>query len=164
MSILLRDTKGTPTNPDDDDYAYYVGPNVPLFADGWMHFDFAIPSDSTDAVPEGWRGGWSGDPENFRPGVDWNDVITNVDSVEFWWINPSFFAIIAQWEVGVDNISITTEPASVPGDVDGDGLVTFDDLLLVLSTWGPCADCPADLDGNGFVDFNDLLEVLSNWS
>ena len=52
----------------------------------------------------------------------------------------------------------------VEGDVDGDGFVNFDDLLMVLAAWGPCKDCPEDLDGNGIVDFNDVLLVLSNWS
>ena len=52
----------------------------------------------------------------------------------------------------------------VPGDVDGNGVVDFNDLLAVLAAWGPCAGCPADFDGNGFVDFNDLLTLLANWS
>lgn len=105
MSILLRDTKGTAL-VDDDDYAYYVGHLVPQVGAGWKHFNFEIPSQSTDPVPFGWKGGWVGDGENFRPGVDWNDVITNVDVVEIWWMDPSFFAIFQTWNVGVDNLTI----------------------------------------------------------
>ncbi|NNM25975.1 MAG: hypothetical protein HKO59_08325, partial [Phycisphaerales bacterium] len=58
------------------------------------------------------------------------------------------------------------QPASaMPGDVDGDGVVSFTDLLAVLAAWGPCAaPCAADLDGDGVVDFVDLLVVLANWS
>jgi hypothetical protein len=56
----------------------------------------------------------------------------------------------------------------VHGDVDGDGVVDFQDVLLLLSAWGACpeppAECPADLDGNGTVDFQDLLLLLSNWT
>jgi hypothetical protein len=34
----------------------------------------------------------------------------------------------------------------------------------VLSAWGPCdQQCDADLDENGVVDFQDLLIVLSTW-
>lgn len=58
-------------------------------------------------------------------------------------------------------------PVTVPGDVNGDGVVNVTDLLLVLDAWGPCADpddCPADLDGNGQVDVNDLLAVLAGWT
>lgn len=57
----------------------------------------------------------------------------------------------------------------VPGDVDGDGLVGFSDLLLLLGAWGPCPGqphdpCPADFDDDGNVNFSDLLVVLGNWS
>lgn len=53
-----------------------------------------------------------------------------------------------------------------PGDIDGDGVVGFQDLLIMLGTWGDCPaeGCPADLDGDGVVDFNDLLALLSYWS
>ena len=52
---------------------------------------------------------------------------------------------------------------SIPGDVDGDGVVGFNDLVQVLGVWGICSGCPEDLveDGGGL---NDLLVVLSNWS
>jgi hypothetical protein len=113
FSILLRNTRGTPGDFDDDDYAYFVGPLVPQVGEGWRSYNFAIPSQDTSAVPAGWSGGHAGDPENFRPGVTWNDVITNVDRVEFWWLHPAHFAIFQQWNVGVDNVSVTVpEPAS----------------------------------------------------
>jgi hypothetical protein len=54
-----------------------------------------------------------------------------------------------------------------PGDIDGDGAVTFQDLLALLGAWGPCpappASCPADLDGDGIVGFSDLLSLLAHW-
>lgn len=115
FSLLLRDTKGTASNPDDDDYAYYVGPLVPQVGQGWVSYDFPVPSQSTESVPAGWTGGWAGDAEHFRPGVDWNDVITHADSVEFWWLNPAFFAIFQQWDVGVDNVRVTSSPVPEPG-------------------------------------------------
>ncbi|MHC4822615.1 MAG: hypothetical protein ACYTEP_01190 [Planctomycetota bacterium] len=105
MSILLRDTKGTP-DVNDDDYAYSKGPLVPQIGDGWSHYNFEIPSQSTDAVPQGWVGGWVGGGQSFRPGIDWNDVITSVDVVEIWWMDPSLFAIFQTWDVGVDNLTI----------------------------------------------------------
>ena len=53
------------------------------------------------------------------------------------------------------------------GDADGNGRVDFDDILLVISTWGPCpeppATCSGDLDQDGDVGFFDLLLVLSTW-
>ena len=51
------------------------------------------------------------------------------------------------------------------GDVDGDGIVGFADLLGVLASWGnDCGDCClADVDYNGVVDFADLLSVIGAW-
>ncbi len=55
----------------------------------------------------------------------------------------------------------------IPGDVNGDGLVTITDFLALLALWGPCADCdncPADFDGDCTVRITDLLILLANWS
>lgn len=117
MTLLLRNTHGTPLNFDDDDYAYFVGPNVPREGEGWVSYDFAVPSQFGGAVPPGWKGGWSGDCENFRPGVDWGDVITSVDRVELLWLDPCFAAIFQQWNVGVDNLSIEYVNPSDVGDL-----------------------------------------------
>ncbi len=150
MSLLLRDTHGTPS-VDDDDFAYFVGPEVPQIGEGWVGYGYLIPSESTDPLPAGWTGGWSGDPEHFRPGVDWNDVIVSVDQVEFWWIHPAFFAIFAMWDVGVDNINIKAAPPLCPFDLDGDGSVGINDLLDMLAAWGD----PWTI--------NDLLDLLAAW-
>ena len=48
-------------------------------------------------------------------------------------------------------------------DIDGNGFVDFDDLIRILSAWGPCEGCPEDIDGNDVVDFDDLLLVISGW-
>jgi hypothetical protein len=50
-----------------------------------------------------------------------------------------------------------------PADLDGDGVVGFGDLLIVLATWGPCVGCTADIDDDRIVGFGDLLILLSTW-
>ena len=50
-----------------------------------------------------------------------------------------------------------------PADLDGDGLVAFSDLLILISNWGTCDSCPGDLDDNGAVDFIDLIAVLVSY-
>ena len=50
---------------------------------------------------------------------------------------------------------------SVSADLDGDGIVGFADLAIVLSQWDD--DGPADLDGDGVVGLSDLLIVLAQW-
>ena len=53
-----------------------------------------------------------------------------------------------------------------PADLNADGLVGIVDFLILLGSWGPCADCdncPADFNGNCFIGLPDLLELLSHW-
>ena len=51
------------------------------------------------------------------------------------------------------------------GDVDGDGVIGFRDLELIMRYWGPCKDaCPADFTHDGFVGREDLSVVLANWT
>lgn len=68
-------------------------------------------------------------------------------------------------EAAVDGVSVLTLSCELPcpGDLDGDGDVGFNDVLDLLSAWGPCAGCAADIDGSGTVDFSDLLTLLSAW-
>lgn len=52
------------------------------------------------------------------------------------------------------------------GDVNCDGVVNVDDLLLLLNAhWGEChsAYCPADFTGTGVTDVDDLMILLNNW-
>ena len=70
-------------------------------------------------------------------------------------------------EAGIDDIRVVRyvcNDPSIPGDIDGDGVVNFDDLVTLLASWGGCSGCDADIDGNGDVDFNDVLILLGNWS
>ncbi|MGD9693695.1 MAG: matrixin family metalloprotease [Phycisphaerales bacterium] len=51
-----------------------------------------------------------------------------------------------------------------PGDANGDGVVNFSDLNIVLGQFGQTGPGLAgDLDGNGSVNFTDLNLVLSNF-
>jgi len=54
--------------------------------------------------------------------------------------------------------------APCAGDLNGDGAVAVEDLLVLISQWGPCSEgCQADTDGNGAVDLNDLLSMLGSF-
>jgi len=60
-----------------------------------------------------------------------------------------------------------------PAELDGDGTVGFQDLLLVLANWGDCPEtptfmrgpieCVGDVNGDGVVGSDDLQEVLWSW-
>jgi hypothetical protein len=58
-------------------------------------------------------------------------------------------------------------PLCPTGDINLDGVVGIDDLLAVISAWGPCpafpAQCPADVVPDAHVDVNDLLAVIVAW-
>lgn len=47
-------------------------------------------------------------------------------------------------------------------DLDGNGVVNIDDLLILLGNFGSQGD--GDLDGDGTVTIDDLLELLSKWT
>ena len=57
----------------------------------------------------------------------------------------------------------TDTPFRRPGDVDGNGCVNDEDLLLVVFNFGS-SDSATDLDSSGTVDDTDLLIVLFNFS
>jgi len=70
-------------------------------------------------------------------------------------------------EAGIDGFRIETilcDTGSVPGDINGDGVVDGSDLSAVLGFWGPCPNCDADLTGDGVVDGSDLTTVLGFWT
>ncbi len=67
-------------------------------------------------------------------------------------------------------------PADIAPQPNGDGVVNVSDLLLILSSWGPCpappSSCDADIAppaspgvpaGNGNVNVSDLLMVIGAW-
>lgn len=61
---------------------------------------------------------------------------------------------------------VACEDDGIPGDINGDGEVNVDDLLIVLNNWGECGDCgdcPADVTGDCHVNVDDLLIVLNSW-
>ncbi len=50
------------------------------------------------------------------------------------------------------------------GDTNCDGRVDIDDVLQVISVWGPCAGCRADQNGDMDVNVRDLISILLHWS
>lgn len=52
---------------------------------------------------------------------------------------------------------------SLPGDLNGDGVVNQRDLNLLLAQFGCLVGCSSDLDGDDDVDQLDLNLLLANW-
>ena len=57
------------------------------------------------------------------------------------------------------------EPATLPGDANGDGWVGGDDLTIILTNWGMDGQTreQGDLTGEGFIGGDDYTEVLTYW-
>jgi len=129
-------------------------------------FDLTVPEDGgIHAHFDFTLNGSGGDP---APGVYLLELAYRSDdgvtapSLPFWIVfnesqsEEEHDAAIAWVEANLAN------PACI-GDIDADGERGFSDVLLVLSSWGPCAGCAADVDGDDVVGFADLLQILSNW-
>jgi len=72
--------------------------------------------------------------------VGWRYCGWNIDDVEIWGVEPS---------------------PECPEDINGDGTVNTEDLLILLGNWGNAGD--GDIDGNGVVNTADLLALLAAW-
>ncbi len=55
-----------------------------------------------------------------------------------------------------------TVDAPCVGDLDGNGLVSVNDVLIVIDSFGQSGGS-GDVDGDGMVTANDLLLLLGNW-
>jgi hypothetical protein len=64
----------------------------------------------------------------------------NIDDVEIWGVEPT---------------------PECPEDINGDGVVDTEDLLILLGNWGNSGE--GDIDGSGVVDTADLLALLAAW-
>ena len=53
---------------------------------------------------------------------------------------------------------------AMAGDINNDGSVNVQDLLLLLAEWGNSGANGADLNGDGTVNIQDLLLLLANWN
>ena len=61
------------------------------------------------------------------------------------------------------SVRLNAGGSSCLGDVDGNGLVGFADLVSLLNDWGPCEECGGDLNTDGEVSFLDLVALLGAW-
>ncbi len=129
LTIMLVSDNGTPGNFNDDWAAYYMGAaNIPLPGQGWISYEFDIPSQET-MLPAGWNTLAFG--PNSPPNPDWKDVITDVTQLRFFYGDPTLFFIFQVWNVGLDNPSISLETPPVPALAERALRATA--LLLILA-------------------------------
>jgi len=61
----------------------------------------------------------------------------------------------------IDDGSCEYTSCTCTGDVNGDGVITVADVLLVLSEFGCLSGCTADVDGDTYVNVADILLLLA---
>jgi len=69
--------------------------------------------------------------------------------------------LIADGEWQGEGVQCDDVMCGCPGDATGDGLVTTDDVLAIISHWGELGHEQWDLDGDGEVAVEDLLLVFA---
>lgn len=131
----------------------------------WTTLTFDVPDPDSTELPSGWNGAGAEDPDTFEPilppGVTYADVLSGVDEIAITTFVPGFFFGFTDFDVQVDNITITPSPTDCP-DLNDDGVVDSEDLNGVLGTFGQDVDpgTGGDANGDGTVDSEDLNLVL----
>lgn len=160
LTVYLVNDNGTPGDAGDDFAASFTGSAfVPVPGERWRPFEFDVPSQS-ETLPPGWVF------RTFGPGApafDWQDIVTDVDGIRFFYGDPDFFFIFQMWDTGIDNFRLVMDAGVADGDCDGNGdvdLTDFADFQLCFTGPGggpvdPECAC-ADFDDDDDVDLADF--------
>ncbi len=114
LTLILWSDNGTPVDFNDDWGMYQIGAsNVPLVGEGWKSFDFDVPSQVAGPTPPpGWQ--YIAVGPNSPAMGDWDALISDVAMVSFFYGDPTFFFIFQAWDLGMDNVRISTADAAAP--------------------------------------------------
>jgi hypothetical protein len=64
-----------------------------------------------------------------------------------------------------DVVPLEVTVIAVPGDVNGDGIVNYRDIVEVIEHWGDPVSCPTcDVDRDGDVGYSDISFILGHWT
>jgi hypothetical protein len=155
LSVLLVSDNDTPSDFSDDWAAFHIGPdNIPLVGQGWLSYDFVIPSQAP-SIPPGWDFLQYG--PNSPPSPDWNEVITDVTQLRFFYGDPTMVFIFQQWTLGLDNPRITSQVNTWdPGRIPPTLTVERVSPAAIRLAWEPSV-CP------GATDYAVYEGQMGNW-
>lgn len=134
----------------------------------WTTWSVSIEDPSAEALPPGWGGTGAVDPGTFEPMLPpdrtFTDVLAGADALVFTTGQPGYVFGFTDFDLRLDNITVTTELNECRADLNQDGTVDGADLGLLLVAWGDCPPhCPADLNDDGRIDGADMGLLLSAW-
>lgn len=136
----------------------------------WDHASFSVSNDGSN-----WSLIWD------HTGGSFSESAWSLQSYDISAIADGEETLYLRWTMGTTDGSVTypgwniddvvilgvaPSTGSNPADLNRDGLVTSDDLAILLGSWGPCPPagaCPADIDGDGTVASGDLAVLLGSW-
>ena len=159
-NVIIKDNRIPPVGFSNAQFeAIRAAPVGEVYLDGqhWHDSIYHIPIGATQAVATLWFQSSSREYMEFLRDANTTDGRGQI----------AYDAWVARGKsapVAMDSVMINLDSVNYGGDVDGDGDVDVVDLLLVLSTFGPCGGCAADLNGDGMVDVVDIIAVLSHWT
>ncbi len=96
------------------------------------------------------------------------DISTVADNSPELWVRWTMGSTDSAWQYSgwnIDDVYISTSIESgMVGDVNCDGLVSVEDVLTIISSWGPCEGvCAEDIVPDQNINVSDLLLVIANW-
>lgn len=162
---ILFDNRIPPVGWDLASWEAFGGAPVgATYADGqhWDDTEFAVPVNAVTATITLLYQPMTREYAEFLRDENTTDTRGDV----FWdlYSDPAVGNFVPPFDM--DSIALSLG-APVPGDVNSDGVVDFNDLLAILVAWGPCeapALCATDIDGDGEIRIEDLMIVFDNWS
>ena len=156
---ILKDNRIPPVGFTNAAYeGIHASPVGAIYADGqhWSDTAFGIPEGAAEAVVTLYFQTTTREMMEFL-----RDANVTDDRGQIAW--DAYVNRGMSPPVVMDATTLELDPVvGLEGDLNGDGVVDVNDLLIMLSQWGQCAGCSGDLDGDGWVTVDDLLTLLSH--
>ncbi|MDP7008360.1 MAG: M14 family zinc carboxypeptidase [Phycisphaerales bacterium] len=142
-------------------FARYLNVEQPAYDHASIHVKSGINS---------WQLVWTNTSE--ITDSQWQSVTYDISSIadesSEVWIRWTMGTTDTSWRYSGWNIDdvrlVTSVESGIVGDVNCDGVVNVEDILLVVASWGPCNEvCAEDIVPDFNIGVEDILLVIANW-
>ena len=98
---------------------------------------------------------------NGKAAITFTPGYSEKNTVDVSLVGRSFTVATVQFNVVISPSDSTTSPETLKEDVNGDGVVNTQDLVLVASSYGQTGENAADVNGDGIVHIYDIILVAA---